>query len=89
MSQSALYPLRFEPIYQYRLWGGRRLSELLTTPMPDGPIGEAWILSDRDDHPSRVANGRLKGQTICQVLEQYPEALLGKLAGRFTAFRCC
>jgi len=26
MSQIALYPLRFEPIYQYRLWGGRRLA---------------------------------------------------------------
>jgi hypothetical protein len=34
-----LYPLRFEPIYQYRLWGGRRLAELLTTPLPSGPVG--------------------------------------------------
>ena len=29
MSQISLYPLRFEPIYQYRLWGGRRLANLL------------------------------------------------------------
>ena len=51
-SQIPLYPLRFEPIYQYRLWGGRRLADLLTAPLPgDGPIGEAWLLSDRDDHP--------------------------------------
>ena len=28
------YPLRFEPIYQYRLWGGRRLADLLTAPLP-------------------------------------------------------
>ena len=54
--------------------------------MPDGPIGEAWILSDRDDHSSRVANGRLKGQTIGQVLEQFPKATMGKLAGRFRRF---
>ena len=53
-------PLRFEPIYQYRLWGGRRLADLLTAPLPgDGPIGEAWVLSDRDDHPSHVADGPL------------------------------
>ena len=72
MSQPLLYPLRFEPIYQYRLWGGRRLADLLTAPLPgDGPIGEAWILSDRDDHPSRVANGPLKGRTIRQLLEQF------------------
>jgi len=82
-----LYPLKFEPIYQYRLWGGRRFSGLLTAPLPgDGPIGEAWILSDRGDHPSRVANGPLQGQTIGQVLAQFPEQALGKLAGRFPRF---
>ena len=87
MSQTPLYPLRFEPIYQYRLWGGRRLADLLTAPLPgDGPIGEAWILSDRDDHPSRVADGPLKGRTIGQLLEQFPEQLMGKLAGRFRRF---
>jgi len=38
LSQTPLYPLRFEPIYQYRLWGGRRLADLLTAPLPgDGP----------------------------------------------------
>ena len=70
MDKIPLYPLRFEPIYQYRLWGGRRLANLLSTPLPgDGPIGEAWILSDRSDHPSVVANGLLKGRTIRQLLE--------------------
>ena len=84
MSQQLLYPLRFEPIYQYRLWGGRRLADLLTAPLPgDGPIGEAWVLSDRDDHPSLVADGPLKGRTIGQLLKQFPEQMLGKLAGRF------
>jgi mannose-6-phosphate isomerase len=87
MSQTLLYPLRFEPIYQYRLWGGRRLADLLTTPLPgDGPIGEAWVLSDRDDHPSRVADGSLKGQTIGQVLDRFPERVMGKLAGRYRHF---
>lgn len=86
-TQTALYPLRFEPIYQYRLWGGRRLAGLLAAPLPgDGPIGEAWVLSDRDDHASRVADGPLKGRTIGQLMEQSPEQLLGKLAGRFSRF---
>ena len=34
MSQIPLYPLRFEPIYQYRLWGGRRLADVLTARCP-------------------------------------------------------
>src|SRR5664279_5434483 len=86
MDRTSLYPLRFEPIYQYRLWGGRRLADLLTAPLPSGPIGEAWLLSDRDDHQSRVADGPLKGRTIAQLLEQFPEQMLGKLAGRFGRF---
>ena len=87
MSQIVLYPLRFEPIYQYRLWGGRRLADLFSAPLPgNGPIGEAWILSDRDDHASRVANGPLKGQNITQLMEQSREQLLGKLAQRFRRF---
>ena len=86
-AQVLLYPLRFEPIYQYRLWGGRRLADLLTAPLPgDGPIGEAWVLSDRDDHASRVADGPLEGRTIGQLMELCPEQLLGKLAGRFSRF---
>ncbi len=82
-----MYPLRFEPIYQYRPWGGRRLAELLKAPLPgDGPIGEAWLLSDRDDHASKVADGPLKGSTIRQLMEQSPDQFLGRLAGRFRRF---
>ena len=82
-----LYPLRFEPVFQYRLWGGRRLANWLHAPLPGaGPIGEAWLLSDRNDCTSVVANGPLKGCTISQLLEQSPEQLLGNLAGRFHRF---
>jgi mannose-6-phosphate isomerase len=82
-----LYPLRFEPIYQYRLWGGRRLASWLAAPLPgDGAIGEAWLLSDRDDHPSRVAEGPLKGRTIAELLAHAPERVLGNLTGRFRRF---
>jgi mannose-6-phosphate isomerase len=87
MTKSPLYPLRFTPIYQYRLWGGRRLSNWLKTPLPDeGLIGEAWLLSDRDEHPSCVAEGPLKGRTIAQLMEQSPQLILGKLARRFRRF---
>ncbi len=87
MSQTLLYPLRFAPIYQYRIWGGRRFADLLSAPLPGtGPIGEAWILSDREDHPSRVAAGPLKGLTIRQLLQKFPDQLMGKLAHRFPRF---
>src|SRR3984957_15085918 len=79
--------MRFEPIYQYRLWGGRRLGEFLAASLPgDDPIGEAWLLSDRDQYQSHVVDGPLKGWTIGQLVEQARERLLGKLAGRFRRF---
>lgn len=87
MKDIALYPLRFEPDYQYRPWGGRRLNNLLSVPLPGvGPIGEAWLLSDRDEHPSVVAQGPLEGQTIVRLLEQFPQQLLGQVAGHFSRF---
>jgi mannose-6-phosphate isomerase len=87
MDATALYPLRFEPLYQYRLWGSRRLGRLLSAPLPgDGPIGEAWLLSDRDEQASRVADGPLKGRTIAELAAQSPDELLGRFAGRFRRF---
>jgi mannose-6-phosphate isomerase len=87
MEKAQLYPLRFDPIYQYRLWGGRRLASLLSAPLPgDGPIGEAWVLSDRAGHQSLVANGHLKGQTLGQLMEQFREQLMGRLSSRFSHF---
>jgi Phosphomannose isomerase len=87
MNKIHLYPLKFGPIYQYRLWGGRRLANLLTVPLPNnGLFGEAWLLSDRDDYASSLANGPLKGLTIGHLLKQFPEQLLGKLAERFSRF---
>lgn len=86
MKDEEFYPLPFTPIYQYRLWGGRRLENLLTEPLPPGPIGEAWILSDRDDHASVVAGGVLKGKTLTSLLKEYPEQLMGEQAGKFGRF---
>ena len=82
-----MYPLRFAPIYQYRLWGGRRLADLLSAPLPgDEPIGEAWLLSDRADHASSVVEGPLRGSTLQQLMELSPVPLMGRLAGRFQRF---
>ena len=83
----ALYPLRFGPIYEYRPWGGRQLSGLLAEPLPgDGPIGEAWVLSDRQDYQSRVSDGPFSGWALSELLERFPEQMLGEVPfrpGRF------
>ncbi|HEA22022.1 MAG TPA: mannose-6-phosphate isomerase [Pricia antarctica] len=75
-----LYPLKFEPIYQYRPWGGRQLAHFLSKPLPKNePIGEAWLLSDREDCASIVLDGSLKGYTLTDVLKDFPEEIMGKV----------
>lgn len=87
MDQYNLYPLTFEPLYQYRLWGGRRLSSFLSKPLPDNElIGEAWLLSDREDQTSHIAEGPLKGKTIKEIMEEAPDALMGKAATHYKHF---
>ena len=73
-----LYPLKFSPQFEYRPWGGRRLADLVSTVLPEGaPVGEAWLLSDRDGHQSVVAEGALKGTSLNRLLEQWPLELMG------------
>ncbi|MET4141690.1 type I phosphomannose isomerase catalytic subunit [Pedobacter sp. UYP1] len=85
--KSLLYPLKFDPIYQYRLWGGRKLESLLSKPLPnDEPIGEAWILSDRKDHASKVSEGPLRDYTITQLMKEYPDEIMGNLKDQFDRF---
>jgi mannose-6-phosphate isomerase len=86
MIDQPLYPLPFEPSFQYRLWGGRRLGDWMDKSLPDGPIGEAWILSDRKDHASQVADGPLKGVTITELMARSKVEILGDLTGHFDRF---
>ena len=56
-------------------------------PLPDGgPFGEAWILSDRDDHASVVTNGPLQGQTLPQIMLHSRAELMGRIAQQFLRF---
>jgi mannose-6-phosphate isomerase len=87
LNATLLYPLRFEPLYQYRPWGGRRLTDVLAVALPGvEPIGESWILSDRDEHSSVVADGPLKGVTLGHLVSQWPERLFGNPHAGFNRF---
>jgi mannose-6-phosphate isomerase len=75
------YPLRFEPIFMERIWGGRRIETVLGKALPPNkPIGESWEISDQGSHSSVVANGPQCGSTLRQLMANSPEALLGRAA---------
>ena len=87
MPRAPLYPLRFEPIFTANLWGGRRLPAYLNRTVPHAdPVGEAWVLSDVDGSPSRVAAGPLAGVTLRELLAADPARVVGRAKapqGRF------
>lgn len=82
IDREKLYPLKFEPIYMERVWGGTMMSEILNRQLPDAsdPIGESWELVDRDEVKSVVANGELSGATLHELVSAYGAALMGQKA---------
>jgi mannose-6-phosphate isomerase len=74
-----LYPLKFQPIFKQRVWGGRNLERLYGKPLPsDVPVGESWEISDRPDAVSVIANGPLAGQDLHSLVEHHGKELLGQ-----------
>ncbi|WP_026810178.1 type I phosphomannose isomerase catalytic subunit [Arenibacter latericius] len=74
----SLYPLKFKPILKERLWGGTKLKQVLGKEISSDITGESWELSGVNGDVSIVANGELKGGSLQELIEKYPEDLLGK-----------
>ena len=68
----------FHPLYQERVWGGRRLAQSLGRSLPDDRlIGESWEIVDRPEAQSVIAAGALSGLTLRQAIESHASDLLG------------
>ncbi|MCC6145080.1 MAG: class I mannose-6-phosphate isomerase [Candidatus Hydrogenedentes bacterium] len=82
-------PLRLEPAFFPKLWGGHRIRQLYYPTAPEAEaIGEAWLVADHPNHESVITDGPHGGQTLRQLLNHFPEAMLGSHArltvhGRF------
>lgn len=76
--QTNLYPLQFEPILKERIWGGEKLKAILNKPIVSPITGESWELSAVEGDCSIVANGDLKGRNLIEIIEKYPEEVVGK-----------
>jgi mannose-6-phosphate isomerase len=72
-----LYPLQFHPIFKERLWGGDKLKTIFHKPISSTKTGESWELSTVEGAVSTIANGVLEGQLITEVIDKYPNEILG------------
>jgi mannose-6-phosphate isomerase len=71
------YPLIFTPILQDRIWGGTKLRDDLGKEIPTPTTGESWELSAVPGNVSVVKNGAFAGKSLADLLEQYPDEVLG------------
>src|SRR5690606_19873661 len=73
----ALYPLKFNPVYSYRIWGGEKLKTVLNKDYDEDLIGESWEISDVEDNETRVSDGALKGKTLRELTDLYQADFVG------------
>jgi len=75
---SDLYPIKFQPIFHDKIWGGQRLRTLLNKDFGDLPnCGESWELSGVEGNISVVNNGFLAGNDLNELIEIYMGDLVG------------
>ncbi len=73
---SELYPLLMTTAFDPRPWGTTDLSPIYPNHRFAEKIGEAWLTGD----DCKVANGRLKNQTLAQLSIQFGRPMVGDAA---------
>ncbi len=69
-----LYPLKLQPVYIDTVWGGDRLAQIRNAPQSHGT---SWNISAHPHADNVVINGPLQGKKLSELLDEYPEEMLG------------
>ena len=73
------YPLRFKTIFKEKIWGGKKIKEVLGKDFsPLTNCGETWELSAVSGNVSEVVNGALKGKDLQTLCNDYKGKLIGE-----------
>jgi mannose-6-phosphate isomerase len=73
-----LYPLKFNPIFKEKIWGGNKIKTVFGmdySPLPN--CGEAWVLSGYGEDISTVCNGFLADNQLDELIDIYMADLVG------------
>ena len=75
---NSLYPLKFKPVFDDRVWGGDKIRTIMGLDFaPHDRCAEAWVLSGYDGRQTIVQNGFLAGNEINELVEIYMDELVG------------
>ena len=74
-------PLRLQPLFKQRPWGGRQLADLWHKPNQNTTgWAESWEVVDLGDDQSRVHGGPFDGRLLHDLVLEHPDELLGQHA---------
>jgi len=75
---NTLYPLKFNPVFKDKIWGGRKIKDVLGMDFGKLPnCGEAWVVSGMEGNPTLVKNGFLAGNELNELVSVYMGDLVG------------
>ena len=72
-----LYPLKFTPLFKYRIWGGEKLKTTLHKDYQDENIGESWEISDIPGNETFVAEGYFQGKSLKDLTKEFKSDFVG------------
>ncbi|MFD1427558.1 mannose-6-phosphate isomerase, class I [Kroppenstedtia sanguinis] len=64
-------PIFFHPVFKERIWGGRKLQGY-GYELPEGNVGESWLISAHPHGVSQVNRGVFQGKTLQQLWQEHP-----------------
>ena len=70
--------LKFDPIFNSVIWGGKRIAEFKGLPSQGDHIGESWELSPMEGHESVVSQGTFKGATLPSLIANHGNEIMGE-----------
>ena len=65
--------LFLQPVFQERIWGGKKLRTAYHYDIPNDKTGEAWVISAHPNGPSIIENGPLAGKTLATAWKEHGE----------------
>ncbi len=70
--------IKFRPVYDERIWGGRALEGKLRRLLPDGvSVGESREICDRPEHSSDAEGGEFAGMALKEILAGHGAEIMG------------
>ena len=73
-----LYPLKFKPLFKYRIWGGEKLKTKLNKTYSETHIGESWEISDVSGDETLVSEGLLSGKSLRDLTKEFKGEFVGQ-----------